>query len=388
MRPPRVSVLTAVHNSLPYLMEAVASIQTQTFEDFEYLLVDDASTDDSWDLISLQARRDKRIRGLRNPTRGGVAEALNIALRQARGDYVAILDADDLALPERLEWQLNYLDRYPEYGALGAAVRMIDASGNLLRHETYPTHPASARWSLLFGTSLLHSASLFRRQLMLKVRGYSRQHGYLCDYELLCRLADHGKIGNLPEELACYRWHDRQTSAVHCQAQTGQMLLLQYALQYRWLGLRPELATFQALRTWALGHPPHDASATAAAMGTLRTLYQTYLERTPLNSVDDRVAINRSCARRWAIMAHTAKGLHPALSRVCWQEARTLDPDLTGGLAMRRWIRARTLRHTRLSNDAAVVGSRDSQAEAPPATEKMRIPTPLRALEGPFIACP
>ena len=342
MKTPRVSVLTAVRNSLPFLNEAIESILAQNLGDLEYLVVEDASTDDSWSAIQQLAARDSRIKAIRNPTQLGAAEALNVALRQARGEYVAILDADDLALPERLERQVGFLDRHPDYAAIGSAARLIDATGAKLRHENYPSHPASARWNLLFGASLLHSASLYRRELLLGIGGYSRQHGYLCDYELLTRLVDHGKLGSLPEVLACYRRHDRQTSAEHNTPQTGQMLLLQYALQRRWLGLSPNLSTYRLLRNWTLGQPPHDGATAVAAIDMLNTLHQSYLKRTPQLSVDDRVAIGLSNARCWARMAHAAYRLQPALSRVCWRMARELDPASTCGLETRRWLRSKS----------------------------------------------
>lgn len=347
--PPRVSVLTAVRNSLPFLNAAIESILAQTLGDFEYLVVDDASTDDSWSAIQQLAGSDSRVNPIRNPEQLGAAESLNVALRQARGEYVAILDADDLALPQRLKRQVAFLDRHPDYVAIGSAVRLIDATGATLRYETYPTHPASARWNLLFGASLQHSASLYRRELLLGVGGYSRQHGYLCDYELLTRLVDHGKLGNLPDVLACYRRHDGQTSANHKRPQTGQMLLLQYALQRLWLGLSPDLATFSLLRSWTFGHSPRDATSAMAAIEAMNTLHRSYLELAPQLSMDDRVAIGHSCARRWARMAHAAYRLHPVLSRVCWRKAQELDPAWTGRFQARRWLRARTRAYQKTS---------------------------------------
>ncbi len=350
MKAPRVSVLTAVRNSLPFLNEAIESILAQTLGDLEYLVVDDASTDDSWSAIQQLAARDSRIKAIRNPTQFGAAEALNVALRQARGEYVAILDADDLALPERLERQVDFLERHPDYAAIGSAARLIDATGATLRHETYPSHPASARWNLLFGASLLHSASLYRRESLHRIGGYSRQHGYLCDYELLTRLVDHGKLGNLVEVLVCYRRHDRQTSAKHHTPQTGQVLLLQYALQRRWLGLRLDLATFRELRNWMFDHPPANADTAIEAIELLRTLHGSYLKRMDELSEDDRRAIDHSSARRWARMAHAAYLLYPTLGRLCWREARALDPAGTGGLETRRWLRARTQAPARYSS--------------------------------------
>lgn len=340
MSPPRVSVLTAARNRAAFLPATLESVLAQTFGDFEYLVVDDASTDESAALVADYARRDKRIRLIRNAHRLGAAGAFNIAVGEAQGDYLAMLDGDDLALPERLTRQVAFLDAHPDFGAVGCQLRLIDPSGNLLGVQPYPSHPAVARWTLLFGTSLLNSATSFRRALLQSLGGCSLHHGYLHDYELAIRVAERARIGNLEEELGCYRKHAEQMSVIDQRPQTGQMLLLQYALQFRWLGLRPRLEVFGALRNWVYGSPPSDAALAAAAVTWLHTLFATYVERFALGGADHQ-AVAESCARQWARMAHHGHGPHPELSQQCWREARRLNPALSGDLATRRWLRKR-----------------------------------------------
>lgn len=338
MSRPRVSVLTATHNSASFLDGTIRSVLDQTFGDFEYLIIDDASSDDSLQIAAQHARLDHRIRIIANQDRAGPAGALNLALHQAQGDYVAILDHDDLALPERLSRQVAFMDLNPDYGALGSAVRHIDAEGRTQRDQLYPTHPDATRWQLLFGASLLHSASIYRRQLVQGLGGYSRRHHYLCDYELLIRIAERACIGNLPEVLACYRRHERQTSAIHFRVQNGQMQLLQYALQTRWLGKRPNLAIFSATRQWMFGNIPVDPDIAHAVVDSFKQLFSDYVGLTPLEPEGRRV-IALDCARLWARMAHHAYRVLPDVSRLCWREARRLAPEPADALHLRHWMR-------------------------------------------------
>jgi glycosyltransferase involved in cell wall biosynthesis len=335
---PRVSVVTATCNGARFLSAAIESILAQSYPDFEYVIVDDASTDASAAIIAGFAAQDSRIRLLTNPAQLGPAVALNRALAAAQGDYVAVLDHDDLALPERLARQVAFLDTQPEVGAVGAQVRIIDEAGAVIREQPYPAHPAVARWQVLFGASLLHSASMYRRRLLQQLGGYSAAHPYLCDYELLARLAEVSQIVNLPDTLACYRRSATQVSATHRTPQDGQMLLLQYAIQQRWLGLRPDLATFFALRRWGLGAPPSAAQATAA-IAQLEMIYDRYCAVTPL-SADAHAAVAQACARQWLGLAHRAYASQRAASRVCWRNARRLDPQVLRRPETLAWLRA------------------------------------------------
>ncbi len=340
---PRVSVVTATYNGARFLSPAIASILAQSYPDFEYVIVDDASTDASPAILAGFAAQDSRIRPVTNPAQLGPAGALNRALAAARGDFVAVLDHDDLALPERLARQVAFLDAHPEVGAVGAQVRLIDEAGATIRSQSYPTDPAVARWQVLFGASLLHSASLYRRSLLQQLGGYSLKHAYLCDYELLARLAEITEIANLPDTLACYRRSTTQVSATQRTPQDGQMLLLQYAIQQRWLALRPDLATFFALRRWGFGAPPASAAQATAAIAQLESLYDRYCAVTLLTA-DARAAVAQSCARQWLRLAHHAYTTQRAASRACWRNACRLDPQMLRRPETLAWLRRHPLR--------------------------------------------
>jgi glycosyltransferase involved in cell wall biosynthesis len=126
---PRVSVVTATYNGARFLPAAIESILAQSYTDFEYVIVDDASTDASAAIATDYAAQDNRVRLVTNPVRLGPPGALNRALAAVQGDYVAVLDHDDLALPERLARQVAFLDAQPAVGAVGAKVRFIDEAG-------------------------------------------------------------------------------------------------------------------------------------------------------------------------------------------------------------------------------------------------------------------
>ncbi len=340
---PRVSVVTATHNGARFLAAAIQSILGQSHSDFEYVIVDDASTDASAAILAGFAAHDARVRVVTNSTQLGPAGALNRALAAAQGGYVAVLDHDDLALPERLARQVAFLDAHPEVGAVGAQARIIDEGSATINHQAYPTHPAVVRWQLLFGASLLHSASMYRRVLVQQLGGYSEDHPYLCDYELLGRMAEISQITNLPEELACYRRSQTQVSATHRTPQHGQMLLLQYAIQWRWLGLRPDLALFSALRNWGQGRLPTIRGQAASAIAEMETLFARYCAIVPMSD-EARAAVTRACARYWLAFAHYSYATQRATSRTCWQHACRLDPQITRRPETLAWLRRHPLR--------------------------------------------
>jgi glycosyltransferase involved in cell wall biosynthesis len=338
---PRVTVVTATYNGERFLAQTLASIHSQTFRDFEYLVIDDASTDTSAAIVAAAASRDQRIRLITSPANLGPAGALNRALREARGEYIAVLDHDDLALPERLARQVAFLDANPQHVAVGAQVRVIDADDAVVNRQMFTTNPAVARWHLLFGAALLHSATMYRRTVFEALGGYSQLHWSLCDYDLLVRMADHGLLANLPDELACYRRSPSQVSVTNRTSQHGQMLLLQYAIQHRWLGRRPDLEAFANLFNWGHQHALAVEAQATAAMREYEEIYNCYVDAMPLTEAEHD-AVTRACARRWLIMAHTIYATLRPTGRSCWHNACRLDPELAQpgvSLAVLRRIR-------------------------------------------------
>jgi len=204
MRKFKVSVVMSVYNGEKYLREAVDSILGQTFRDFEFIIVDDGSTDHTWTI--LQSYDDSRIVLLRNQENIGLTRSLNKGLAAARGEYIARMDADDVSLPKRLEKQVAYLDAHPEVGLLGTWVEIIGERGERLSVLRRPVDPLFITWSLLFDNCLVHSTVMYRRSLVGKLGGYNPSR-YAQDYDLWSRMSLETQIVKLPEVLVSWRSH-------------------------------------------------------------------------------------------------------------------------------------------------------------------------------------
>ena len=206
---PAVSVLMSVHNGAPHVGEAVASVLTQTDGDLELIVVDDGSTDTTAELLDAVA--DPRLR-LHRQARTGLTRALNRALALARGALVARLDADDLALPERLARQRAFLAAHPEVGLLGTAAREEDPDGEPVRVVRPPTDDAALRRALIRANPFVHSSVMVRRELLARAGGYDETLAVAQDYELWMRLAGLTRLANLGEVLAVRRLGEGRVS--------------------------------------------------------------------------------------------------------------------------------------------------------------------------------
>ena len=214
MRPtPKVSVIMSVYNGEPFVGEAVASILSQTFSDFEFLVVDDASTDGTRDyLLSVG---DSRLVVLQNEANIGRTPSLNKAIRSARGEYLARQDADDVSLPERIERQVAYLDTHPTVGLVGTRVDWIDEQGRRLDRPPFPTQydNAAIQQQLLVNCCFAHGSVMFRRQALEEAGGgYNEAWNETEDWELWLRMTEGWDGANLDEPLYRYRWHSAMAS--------------------------------------------------------------------------------------------------------------------------------------------------------------------------------
>ena len=194
-----------VHNGAAYLRAAVDSILRQSFADFEFLIVDDCSTDDSPAII--QSYADPRIRLVRAPERLRICRALNLGLEQAAGQFIARMDADDISHPRRLEKQVAYLTRHPDVALCGTWVRRFAAGGSSLV-DTRPADFESIRAYSLFDNPMVHSTVMLRSDTLAKSQlRYAEEFRNAEDYDLWTRLFDVGRAANLPEVLLEYRVH-------------------------------------------------------------------------------------------------------------------------------------------------------------------------------------
>jgi glycosyltransferase involved in cell wall biosynthesis len=222
MNTPKVSVAMPVYNCERYVAQAVESILAQTFTDFEFLIVDDGSTDASRAILESYAARDPRIQ-LVSRSNTGLLVALNEMLPRARGEYVARMDSDDLALPQRFERQVRYLDEHPECVLVGSRVIVIDPDGDPLTVMRSPlTHEEIDRGFMMGGGQLMyHPSVIFRRQAVLELGGYRPEFDLVEDGDLFLRLAEIGRIVNLAEPLLKYRDHFSKIGRRRSREQTA-----------------------------------------------------------------------------------------------------------------------------------------------------------------------
>lgn len=210
---PTVSVIMPVYNGATYLTEAIESMQRQTFEDFEYIIVDDGSTDDSLNILKNYAAEDSRIQIITRPNTG-IVGALNDGLTKAQGTYVARMDADDIALPERLAKQVQFLEENHDCVAVGSHVLFIDDQNYpIFTFQTQADH-SSIQDKLLKGSggALIHPTTVLRRDVLEKINGYRPEYQLVEDFDLYTRLSTLGTLANIPEVLLHYRQHAQSTN--------------------------------------------------------------------------------------------------------------------------------------------------------------------------------
>jgi glycosyltransferase involved in cell wall biosynthesis len=217
MKSPKVTVLMPVYNSEKYLHDAIKSILNQTFRDFEFIIIHDPSTDKTTEI--LQSFNDPRIKIINNEKVLGLIESLNTGLGIASGEYIARMDSDDISLPERFEKQVKYLQAHPEVGVLGCHVKIVDEISKTVSVCSRPLTNDQNQWRLLFGPSLMHPSVMFRKELIIKHGGYSKEALHAEDYELWSRLSRYTEINQLPDVLVVLRKHTENIGSVYAQAQ-------------------------------------------------------------------------------------------------------------------------------------------------------------------------
>src|ERR1017187_10047468 len=171
MNKPLVSVVMVTRNVDRFLAESIESILGQTFRDFEFVIADFGSTDDSIAIISSYASRDNRLK-LHTIPSCGLAEARNAGSLLAEGRYIAIMDADDVSLPNRLRWEVEFMEKHPEVAAVGGAVEWINATGKPLMIARHPLGDRELQAALLTHSVLWQPTVLIRRDAFVSVGGY------------------------------------------------------------------------------------------------------------------------------------------------------------------------------------------------------------------------
>jgi len=215
MTSPPLTVAMSVYNNAPFLAEAIESIRAQSFADWEFLIVNDGSSDGSREIIDRFAAQDPRIRAIHRENRGLVF-SLNQLVEEARAPLIARMDGDDISLPDRFEKQMAFLAANPDHGVIGTWATCIDETGALRGNcgEKPVTHEEMVA-NFEYGPLLCHPSVIMRRDVVQAVGGYRAAYKHCEDYDLWLRLGSRTKMANLRERLILYRHSESQVSSKH-----------------------------------------------------------------------------------------------------------------------------------------------------------------------------
>ena len=216
---PKVSIIMPVYNGEKYLRTSIESVLSQSFSDFEFVVVDDGSIDLTSSII--ESYQDDRIHYIRNVNHKGISYALNQGLSAAVGELILRMDADDTCAPQRVLQQVDYMNSQPEISICGSDTELIDADGKIIGYRDTKKGDQRIKIALLLGEcSLAHPAVAIRKDFLTKnLLYYSTDYIHAEDYELWCRSSPLGTFENLPEPLVQYRHHKKSTSKAYHQLQ-------------------------------------------------------------------------------------------------------------------------------------------------------------------------
>ncbi len=276
---PRISVVMAVYNGERHLRETIESILGQSFGDFEFVIVNDGSTDRTREIVLSYA--DPRIQLVDNERNLGLAPSLNRGLRLARGEIIARQDADDISEPGRLARQVEFLDAHPEVALVGSWYREIDSSGRLLREAELSCDHVALCWRLLFVCPFVHSAVALRRSMLLGEVGlYDESLTYSMDYELWCRIARRFRVANLDEYLIRYRVHPESMTSTY-----GERTLEHYRLA---------VATVARLLGWSARQAGEHEERFEAMTALVRGTGEAHSPESLLRAVEDLLLLQQA----------------------------------------------------------------------------------------------
>jgi glycosyltransferase involved in cell wall biosynthesis len=234
-----VSVILPVFNSDLYLKESIDSILNQTYQNFELIIINDNSTDNSKQIIFNYT--DNRINYYENLKNEGLVFTLNRGLKIAKGDFIARMDADDISLPFRFKKQVDFLNLYQDIDLIGSNYCTIDKNGKILNRVKYPLNHEDIKFGLLFNSVICHPSIMFRRQIVdSNIFVYKNEYFPAEDYYLWTTLVSKIKIRNIDVFLLFYRIHDSQISKRKIQ---DQKLMASYICVYYLLSIFPNFSS-------------------------------------------------------------------------------------------------------------------------------------------------
>jgi len=307
-----------------FLAEAVESILGQTFREFEFIIVDFGSSDRTEAIALSYAAKDSRIK-LHKIPHCGLTEARNAGCALAMGRYMAIMDADDVSLPNRLLWQVEFAEKHPEVGLLGGATERIAANGRLLCVHEFKTESPEIKSALLTGCEFCQSTVLIRRQAFAFVGGYRAVFVQAEDYDLWLRIAEHFQVANLKQAVVKYRLHSGQISMRKRREQTLCILAAQASALARRNGCPDPLIGVEQITPAVLAglgvteaRQQNDVVAECRYWIGVMTMAGEY--SVALNAALEMLQSDLKSVERWQIAE-----LHLVVARLYWKERGFLN---------------------------------------------------------------
>jgi glycosyltransferase involved in cell wall biosynthesis len=209
---PLISVIMPAYNAQEHIKSAIESILNQTYRQFELIIVDDSSTDKTPYIIRAYAKKDKRIKVLRNTSKRNIAHVLNLGIDAARSNIIARMDADDIAVSRRLELQYKSLNMSPHIAVVGADVLIIDAVGNKIAMRKYPETSKDLKKCLFRYSPFAHPVVMFRKNMFEEVGKYNPKYSPTEDLDLWFRLGKKYEFSSVPQPLLLYRVYEKSSS--------------------------------------------------------------------------------------------------------------------------------------------------------------------------------
>lgn len=200
---PLISVLLPVYNAQDFVRDAIISIINQTYKKYELIIIDDHSSDQTSTI--LKSISDKRFKIIENTKQLGVSHSLNRGLKASKGEFIARMDADDIAYPTRFKTQIDALRQHPTIGIIGSAVDLINKKSQIVGSRYPPDSWEKIKKRLNYSNPMIHPTVVFKRILWLKYGGYDAKMDGAEDYDLWLRFARFTKMLNLPYKLLKYR---------------------------------------------------------------------------------------------------------------------------------------------------------------------------------------
>jgi glycosyltransferase involved in cell wall biosynthesis len=229
---PKITVIMPVYNGSRYIQRAIESILLQSFQDFEFIIIDDGSIDESVAIV--KEYDDSRIHLIQNKSNLGISHSLNIGIQHSSSELIARMDCDDISMPERLQLQWQYMNQHQQIAICGTRTKIIDDNGNILAIKNSKLCDQTIKVALFYGeTSIAHPTVIMRRQFLKRYNlKYNLQYQYAEDYDLWCRCSFLTKLNNLAEPLVYYRDHYKSVSYIYnnLQRKTARAILKQYLI--------------------------------------------------------------------------------------------------------------------------------------------------------------